>query len=86
VTTAAQSPADPLLDVAALALHYQVPASTLRTWARLDGWRRVTDQARPGRRGRPRVLFSVGDADNSYWMRLGSQNNPLETSPDVRVN
>lgn len=86
MTAAQASPADPLLDVAALALHYQVPESTLRTWARLDGWRRVTDQSRPGRRGRPRVLFSVGDADNSYWVRLGSQNNSLETAPGVRVN
>lgn len=86
MTAAAQPEDDALLDVEALALHYQVPESTLRTWARLDGWRRVTDQPHPGRRGRPRVLFSVGDADNSYWVRRGSQNNRLEPLLDVRVN
>lgn len=62
----------PALDIDALALHYRVPVSTLRDWARQDGWRRYPDPALRNRRGRPRVLFDVADVDNSYWARRGS--------------
>lgn len=61
------------LDLEALALHYRVPASTLRGWAKTDHWRRYCDPATLGRRGRPRVLFDLDDADRSYWSRHNSR-------------
>ncbi|MGH3760271.1 hypothetical protein [Actinophytocola sp.] len=57
------------LDLEALALHYRVPASTLRGWAKTDQWRRYPDPTPRHRRGRPRVLFDLDDADRSYWKR-----------------
>jgi hypothetical protein len=60
----------PALDMEALALHYRVPASTLRGWAKADQWRRYPDPAPRHRRGRPRVLFDLDDADRSYWTRV----------------
>lgn len=64
------------LDLEALALHYRVPASTLRGWAKVDGWRRYPDPTTHGRRGRPRVLFDLGDADRSYWTRQHTNSRP----------
>lgn len=57
----------PALDMEALALHYRMPSSTLRGWAKTDNWRRYPDPNPRYRRGRPRVLFDLDDADRSYW-------------------